>query len=83
MVALWLPSNPQKHRNSFWPHRLAVRTPASHAGHQGLPGVTFQEVGLSKLNSYISVVILRMVGKAVAFWLPFCRPFFVKFQGML
>ena len=32
LVALWLPLGSQKDCKSLWPHRLAARTLASHAG---------------------------------------------------
>jgi hypothetical protein len=36
------------YRKTTWPHRLAVRTLASHASRQTFPELTFQEIELSK-----------------------------------
>ena len=48
-----------------WPHRLAARTLASHAGNEHPSRVTPQEISLSK-QTFRSLVILRMAGKGFA-----------------
>mgnify|MGYP003676406373 CR=1 FL=1 len=60
LVALWLPLGSQKDCKSLWPHRLAARTLASHAGNLGTKTDNSGEISSIKIIAWLVPSFLRM-----------------------
>ena len=81
------PPSPRSYTETFWPRRLAVRTPAFHAGSTGSSpvGVTFSLVFLWKNEGFVfehrdwrkSEIHLRQIWPGV-----FGGPFYRRIQKM-
>tara|TARA_R110002110_G_scaffold176839_2_gene381200 strand:- start:988 stop:1254 length:267 start_codon:yes stop_codon:yes gene_type:complete len=78
LVALWLPLGSQKDCKSLWPHRLAARTLASHAGNLGTKTDNSGEISSIKIIAWLVPSFLRMKKKG----LPSGCPFFIGNAGV-